>query len=85
MVSPLPIFMTLLADWRTASSFFFRSSIRPIDVSDVYLRSAGATKEIIAAAVKAVAIAMPHPGGRPRKHASAAERVRDNRKRKPIP
>jgi hypothetical protein len=24
----------------------------------------------------------PHPGGRPRKHASAAERVREHRKRK---
>jgi hypothetical protein len=47
------------------------------------LRSAGATEEIIASAVKAGGeFAIPHPGGRPRKHANAAERVREHRKRK---
>jgi hypothetical protein len=39
------------------------------------LRSAGATEEIIAAAVKASGeLQTPHPGGRPRKHANAAFR-----------
>ena len=47
------------------------------------LRSAGATEEIIAAAVKASGeLRTPHPGGRPRKHANEAERARQYRKRK---
>jgi hypothetical protein len=41
------------------------------------LRSAGATEEIIAGAVKASGeLRTPHPGGRPRKHANEAERAR---------
>jgi hypothetical protein len=47
------------------------------------LRSAGATEEMIAAAVKASGeLQTPHPGGRPRKHASEGERAREYRKRK---
>jgi hypothetical protein len=47
------------------------------------LRSAGATEEIIAAAVKAAGeFPIPHPGGRPRKHANEAERAREYRRRK---
>ena len=47
------------------------------------LRSAGATEEIIAAAVNAFEAFQDAPkGGRPRKHANGAERVREHRKRK---
>ena len=47
------------------------------------LRSAGATEEMIASAVKASGESRtPHPGGRPRKHANEAERAREYRKRK---
>jgi hypothetical protein len=47
------------------------------------LRSAGATEEMIAAAVKAAGeFPIPHPGGRPRKHANEAERAREYRNRK---
>jgi hypothetical protein len=47
------------------------------------LRSAGATEEMIAAAVKASGeLQTPHPGRRPRKHASEGERAREYRKRK---
>jgi hypothetical protein len=47
------------------------------------LRSAGATEEMIAAAVKASGeLRTPHPGGRPRKHANGAERLREHRKRR---
>jgi hypothetical protein len=47
------------------------------------LRSAGATEEMIAAAVKAGGESRtPHPGGRPRKHADTAARDRAYRERK---